>query len=125
MYLIFQTLEAAQTAQARIDSNIVAVIQEHEPELVGDRGIRSRNAATGLISYESEGTTTWCNPVEHGDVWYLVKPLTVHSYFVGVDLLYGVEDYIDADYLPGEEPAIAPEDAPETIDVESEESTDE
>jgi len=104
MYLIFDTLASAQTAQARIDSNIVAVIQEHEPEIVSDRGIIPRNAGTGQLDYEAQRTVTWCNPTEHEDVWYLIKPIIKHHYFVGVDLLHGVEGYIDSDYLPGDEP---------------------
>jgi hypothetical protein len=104
MYLIFQTLESAQAAQARIDSNIVAVIQEHEPEIVSDRGIIPINLKTGELDYEAQRTTTWCEPTEYEDVWYLLKPDLNHPYFVEVDLLADVVDYVESAYLPGQEP---------------------
>jgi hypothetical protein len=103
MYLIFDTLESAQSAQAIIDSNMVAVIQEHEPEIVSDRGIIPINLKTGELDYEAQRTVTWCEPTEYEDVWYLLKPILNHSYFVGVDLLKDVE-YTESAYLPGQEP---------------------
>ena len=117
MYLIFSTLEAAQAAQATIDSNIVAIVREHRPEIVSDRGLIPQNAKTGELDYTAARTTTWCEPIQHGDIWYLVKPVINHHYFVGIDLLNGVEGYIDSEQLPEiEQPVL--EDEVDTIDVE-------
>ena len=129
MYLIFNTLEAAQSAQAQIDSNIVAVISANEPEIVSDRGIIPRDLATGELDYEATRTTTWCEPIQHGDIWYLIKPDINHPYFECIDLCDGVVGCVEAIELPEiiveettEEGAIAPE----IIDVEvTEETTNE
>ena len=125
MYLIFDTLDATQVAQAQIDSNIVAVIAANEPEIVSDRGIIPRNLGTGKLDYEATRTTTWCEPAVHGDIWYLIKPDINHPYFEGIDLCDGVVGYVEAMELPEiivEEDAIAPE----IIDVEvTEETTNE
>lgn len=104
MYLIFDTLEAAQAAQARIDSNMVEAVRQHRPDIVSDTGIIPVNAKTGELDYEAQRTTTWCEPAEYEDVWYLLKPDLNHPYFVGVDLLAGVIDYTESAYLPGQEP---------------------
>ena len=126
MYLIFNTLESAQAAQATIDSNIVAIIAANEPEIVSDRGIIPRNLGTGQLDYEATRTTTWCEPAAHGDIWYLIKPEINHPYFDGIDLCDGVVGCVEAMELPEiiveettEEGAIAPE----TIDVEITEET--
>lgn len=129
MYLIFDTLDATQVAQAQIDSNIVAVIAGNEPEIVSDRGIIPRNLGTGELDYEATRTTTWCEPAVHGDIWYLIKPEIIHPYFEGIDLCDGVVGYVEAMELPEiiveettEDGAIAPE----IIDVEvTEETTNE
>lgn len=102
MYLVFPTLEQAQAAQAQIDSNIVAVIAANEPEVVSDTGIIGRNAATGKLDYNATRTTTWCEPNECVEGWYLVKPVINHPYFVGVDVLVGVdgyEEYLDVMHI--------------------------
>jgi len=125
MYLIFDTLDATQVAQAQIDSNIVAVIAANEPEIVSDRGIIPRNLGTGQLDYEAQRTTTWCEPIQYGDIWYLIKPDINHPYFEGIDLCDGVVGCVEAMELPEiivEEDAIAPE----IIDVEvTEETTNE
>lgn len=99
MYLLFTTLEQAQAAQAQIDNNIIAVLREKEPEIVSDTGIIGRNAATGELDYEAARTTTWSEPTECADGWYLVKPIMNHHYFVGVNLLAGVEDFEEVDAI--------------------------
>ena len=116
MYLLFTTLEQAQAAQAQIDSNIVAVLTEKEPEIVSDTGIIGRNAATGELDYNAARTTTWSEPTECADGWYLVKPVMNHYYFVGVNLLAGVEDYEDVE-------GITPLQPEEMIDELGEENT--
>ena len=133
MYLIFNTLDSAQAAQAQIDSNIVAVIAANEPEIVSDRGIIPRNLATRELDYEATRTTTWSEPSARGDIWYLVKPDINHPYFEGIDLCDGVVDCVEAMELPEIEIdnnfmiGIPPLNSIEenTVDTTSEETTNE
>ena len=99
MYLVFSTLDQAQTAQAQIDRNIVAVIAANEPEIVSDTGIIGRNAATGELDYDATRTTTWCEPMECVEGWYLIKPEINHPYFNEVNVLVGVEDFQEYDQI--------------------------
>ena len=119
MYLIFNSLEAAQAAQATIDSNIVAIIKQHRPEIVSDRGLIPQNARTGELDYSAARTTTWCNPVQYGDIWYLAKPDINHPYFKEIDLCNSVVGYVEAMVLP----EIIVEET--TIDTTSEDVTNE
>ena len=93
-YLVFDTLEQAQTAQTQIDANILSLIMINDPESVSETGIIGRNANTGELDFEAARTTTWSIPTEFAQGWYLIKPDQV-------DLLEGVEGFVEYSELPG------------------------
>lgn len=95
-YLVFDTLEQAQTAQAQIDANLLSLIMINDPESVSETGIIGRNANTGELDFEAARTTTWSAPTEFTQGWYLIKPD-----FEQVDLLESVEGFVEYSELPG------------------------
>ena len=97
MYLLFQTLEDAQSAQSVIDGNIRAATTDYNPAAIDEAGLIGRNAATGELDPSAPRTTTWCEPIECIEGWALVKPEGLApDVFDGVDLLAGVPFFVQS-----------------------------
>lgn len=100
IYLVFETLEDAQSALNQIDAKVRDIISSYNPNAIDNEGIIPRNAATGELIPDATRTTTWAIPQQRVDgKWCFPKLLeTQHPLFFGVDFLEEVSNYIEEYY---------------------------
>ena len=74
-WLLFPTEADAVAAELRIQSNVLAFIEQQMPERIGpDGGLIGVNAATGQPDPSAAATTAWAIPQQYQEGWALPAP---------------------------------------------------
>ncbi len=102
IYLVFDTLKAAENALRQIDYKVRAIIQNNNSQAIDLSGIIPRSAATGELMPNATKTTTWA-VIQKTDLGKFVFPKITenhHPLFKGINFLGGISGYSEAEYNP-------------------------
>ncbi|MDB9372393.1 hypothetical protein [Nodularia sphaerocarpa] len=102
-YLVFSSLEDAQTALDLINLKVRQAVTAFNPQAIDENGIISRNAKTGRLRPTSARTTSW-STIQETVTGVFILPLITTDVnpvvFAGIDFLEGLPLYTIEEYNP-------------------------